>query len=90
MSEILNIMKKRVILIMLVLQACCFIVYPQKHNIQFDHIGVAEGLSQSNILCLIQDSRGFMWFGTRDGLNKYDGYRFTIYKTDPLNQQYQQ
>ena len=34
---------------------------------------------------MLQDSRGFMWFGTRDGLNRYDGYTYTIYKNDPAN-----
>jgi ligand-binding sensor domain-containing protein len=32
---------------------------------------------------MLQDSQGFMWFGTEDGLNKYDGYTFTVYKHDP-------
>src|SRR4029078_5339878 len=38
--------------------------------------------SQSNVLCILQDSRGFFWFGTQDGLNKYDGYNITVYKKD--------
>ncbi|MEP6952394.1 MAG: two-component regulator propeller domain-containing protein [Ginsengibacter sp.] len=59
--------------------------FSQSHHIQFDHIGTAQGLSQSNVLCIMRDSRGFMWFGTRDGLNKYDGYKFTLYKNDPLD-----
>jgi ligand-binding sensor domain-containing protein/signal transduction histidine kinase len=55
----------------------------QKQHIRFEHFGSNDGLSQSNVTCILQDSRGFMWFGTRDGLNKYDGYRFTVYKNDP-------
>ena len=54
----------------------------QKQNIRFEHLGTDQGLSQSNVICIFQDSRGFMWFGTRDGLNKYDGYKFTVYKND--------
>ncbi len=69
----------------LILQACFFFVYPQAHNINFDHIGIADGLSQSNVECIIQDSRGFMWFGTWQGLNKYDGYKMKVYKNDRNN-----
>ena len=52
----------------------------QYQNLKFEHVGIDQGLSDSNTTCMLQDSRGFMWFGTRDGLNKYDGYYFTIYK----------
>ncbi|MEO6672642.1 MAG: two-component regulator propeller domain-containing protein, partial [Ginsengibacter sp.] len=65
------------------LQAISFFAFPQKQHLQFEHIGTNEGLSQSNVLCILRDSRGFMWFGTHDGLNKYDGYKFTVYKNDP-------
>jgi PAS domain S-box-containing protein len=59
--------------------------FSQKQNIRFEHLGTEKGLSQSNVICILQDSRGFMWFGTRDGLNKYDGYEFTVYKNDVKN-----
>lgn len=47
--------------------------------ITFDHITTEQGLSQSTILCIFQDSKGFMWFGSYDGLNRYDGYDIKIY-----------
>ncbi|HTF18505.1 MAG TPA: two-component regulator propeller domain-containing protein [Chryseolinea sp.] len=53
---------------------------------KFEHIGVRDGLSHSNTICMLQDSRGFMWFGTRDGLNKYDGYSFVVYKNDAIDE----
>jgi signal transduction histidine kinase/ligand-binding sensor domain-containing protein/DNA-binding response OmpR family regulator len=59
--------------------------FPQNQNLKFEHIGTAEGLSQINVNSIIQDSRGFMWIGTRDGLNRYDGYKFTIYRYDPTD-----
>ena len=51
--------------------------------IRFDHISLEQGLSQSGVFTIMQDRQGFMWFGTEDGLNKYDGYQFTVYKHDP-------
>jgi ligand-binding sensor domain-containing protein len=44
-----------------------------------------QGLSNNTVLCIRQDREGFIWMGTRDGLNKYDGYAFTTYKPDPLD-----
>src|SRR5260221_5736439 len=64
------------------LQVIALNAVSQKQNIKFEHLGTEQGLSQSNVLCILQDHRGFMWFGTRDGLNKYDGYKFTVYRSD--------
>ena len=50
------------------------------HSSKFERISLEQGLSQSSVFCILQDSKGFMWFGTQDGLNKYDGYSFTVYK----------
>lgn len=55
---------------------------PQKHII-FNHLTIKEGLSQSSVTCILQDSKGFMWFGTQDGLNRFDGYNFRTFKNDP-------
>lgn len=45
----------------------------------FEHYNIAEGLSQSIVYCILQDSKGFIWIGTQDGLNKYDGLNFHNY-----------
>lgn len=66
-------------------QVISFFAFTQKQLLKFEQLGTNEGLSQSNVICILQDSRGFMWFGTRDGLNKYDGYEFTVYKNDPAD-----
>ena len=50
--------------------------------VRFDHFNLEDGLSQGSIYCVLQDQKGFLWFGTQDGLNKYDGYEFTIYRHD--------
>jgi len=42
-----------------------------------------NGLSHGNVTCIIQDKMGFLWFGTQNGLNRYDGYHFTIFRNDP-------
>jgi signal transduction histidine kinase/CheY-like chemotaxis protein/streptogramin lyase len=57
--------------------------FSQQENLRFQHVGIREGLSHSNVICILRDSRGLMWFGTRDGLNRYDGYMFKAYKNDP-------
>src|ERR1700755_250986 len=55
----------------------------QISDVRFRHISSEQGLSNSTINCIYQDSRGFMWFGTRDGLNRYDGVKMTVYKNRP-------
>jgi ligand-binding sensor domain-containing protein/serine phosphatase RsbU (regulator of sigma subunit) len=54
-------------------------------ELKFGHITADQGLSMGVVNCVLQDSRGFMWFGTQDGLNKYDGYNITVYKNNPLD-----
>jgi ligand-binding sensor domain-containing protein/signal transduction histidine kinase len=57
----------------------------QNENLRFEHIGIEEGLSNENVTQIFQDSKGYIWFGTFDGLNKYDGYSFTKYRLDPFD-----
>lgn len=59
--------------------------FSQISDTRFRHISNEQGLSNSTITCIIQDTRGFMWFGTRDGLNQYDGVKAIIYRNDPHN-----
>jgi ligand-binding sensor domain-containing protein len=56
-------------------------IYAQS-NIRFNHLTVEDGLSQSAVTCILQDKKGFIWFGTQDGLNRYDGYNFKSFKND--------
>ena len=60
-------------------------LFAQKDNLKFERIAIEQGLSQNTIYCIRQDRKGFMWFGTQDGLNKFDGYDFKVYKHDPQN-----
>lgn len=51
-------------------------------TLKFKNISLKDGLSQNSVLCILQDDEGFLWFGTRNGLNKYDGNSFTTYRYD--------
>ena len=62
----------------------CF-VQAQTVDYSFEKISIKNGLSHSNVYTIIQDNLGYMWFGTQDGVNKYDGYEFTIYRHEPSN-----
>src|SRR5580692_10093798 len=70
-------------LLYLLLQLAGCLACAQSGNLKFAHIGTEVGLSQNNVTCILRDRQGFMWFGTRDGLNRYDGYDFDVYKNMP-------
>jgi ligand-binding sensor domain-containing protein/signal transduction histidine kinase len=55
----------------------------QKSNMAFRHLTNENGLSQNNIFAILQDRQGYMWFATRDGLNRYDGNTFVVFKNNP-------
>jgi ligand-binding sensor domain-containing protein len=52
----------------------------QSHIIKFQNYSIEEGLSNPYIQCIYQDRRGYLWIGTSDGLNRFDGYTFKIYR----------
>jgi ligand-binding sensor domain-containing protein/signal transduction histidine kinase len=56
-------------------------VYGQPYY--FRHYQVENGLSNNAVICSVQDKRGFLWFGTKDGLNRFDGYSFKIFRANP-------
>ena len=58
---------------------------PITANPKFVRISVEQGLSQSSVYSILQDGEGSMWFGTEDGLNRYDGYSFRIFRHEPDN-----
>jgi signal transduction histidine kinase/ligand-binding sensor domain-containing protein/CheY-like chemotaxis protein len=53
------------------------------HNTRFRRISTADGLSHSYVTSILQDDRGFIWIGTQYGLNRYDGYKFKLFKNEP-------
>ncbi|KAB2879971.1 hypothetical protein F9K33_07325 [bacterium] len=75
----------KAIMMVLVIGIQPSVVNAQMNSVRFDQVTGSDGLSQSTISSILQDSRGYMWFGTRNGLNKFDGYVFTVYKTVPTD-----
>lgn len=58
----------------------------QNQHLQFEHINIKNGLSQNSVWSIIQDQKGFLWFATEDGLNRFDGTSFRVFKPDPDDQ----
>lgn len=59
--------------------------FAQNESLRFEQVSIDEGLSNVFLTTIFQDSKGFIWFGTDDGLIKYDGYTFTKYRFDPFD-----
>lgn len=82
-------MKSAYILIILIFVSCIWqpTVNAQSYTdrISFDHLTDKEGLSQRTVESILQDSEGYMWFGTHDGLNRYNGYEMTVYRSEENN-----
>ncbi len=57
-------------------------IIAQTDSIIIEHISTEQGLSHRHVHCVMEDSYGFLWIGTDDGLNRYDGYEFIVYKND--------
>jgi len=60
---------------------CCTGLWAQT-NLRLERLSIKDGLSQADVRCMIQDDYGFLWIGTRDGLNKYDGHKFRKFLKD--------
>ncbi|MFT3827263.1 MAG: two-component regulator propeller domain-containing protein [Chitinophagaceae bacterium] len=72
-------MYKRILLIWLLLPGF-LLLNAQPAPVQFSHIDISHGLSNNQVNCVIKDNKGFMWFGTIAGLNRYDGYSFKVFR----------
>lgn len=80
-------MKYLSVILCLFISTFCF---TQQEDFKFDHITIRDGLAHNSILSLLQDRFGYLWIGTQNGLNKFDGIDFKLYKsnTDSQNQSY--
>lgn len=72
-----------VALLLFQLTTVCFISISQQNNIRFDRFSIENGLSQSSVTGIVQDNLGFVWIATQDGLNRYNGYDFLVFKSNP-------
>ncbi len=71
--------------IVMLLSVCYGLGFAQFKDVQFEHLTIDDGLSNNTVQCILQDRQGFMWFGTSDGLNRYDGHAFKIFRNVPYN-----
>ncbi|WP_419698573.1 two-component regulator propeller domain-containing protein [Mucilaginibacter sp. NFX135] len=60
--------------------------FAQNRQYQFSRLNISNGLSHNQVNCIFKDRKGFMWFGTASGLNRYDGYTFKVFKHDVNNE----
>jgi ligand-binding sensor domain-containing protein len=56
--------------------------FSQPSQIHFEHLTMKDGLSMNPVMAILQDQQGFLWFATQDGLNRYDGYSFSVFKSN--------
>jgi serine phosphatase RsbU (regulator of sigma subunit)/ligand-binding sensor domain-containing protein len=87
MENILNLSyltwKKKLLILSLFINSIFCTLSAQ--DLAYDQISIGQGLSNVNASVIIQDKFGFLWIGTEDGLNRYDGYEFKVYKNVPAN-----
>lgn len=76
---------RKYILLLITLLATLKVTASNSESFYFSNLNLKDGLSQISVIKIFQDTKGFIWFGTRNGLNRYDGSEFVIYKHDPKN-----
>lgn len=74
---------KQILLLLIFVQG--LVVFSQDGSIHFETIDIDAGLSHNTIYSIAQDERGFLWFGTQYGLNRFDGYQFKVFRHQPGN-----
>ena len=78
-------MKNERNILLILAQFVSILAFTQNQQLDFVRLGTKDGLSDLNILCIMQDSRGFIWVGTENGLNRFDGHQFRVFFNDPVD-----
>ncbi len=63
------------------------VAFPQVNDLRFSHLSTSEGLSHKNVHTILQDSKGFLWFGTKNGLSLYNGYSVQVIESNPKDKE---
>ena len=71
--------------ILLVLLATAYVAIGQSQHYNATHLSLSDGLSQSSVMGIVQDEKGFIWMSTQDGLNRYDGTKFKVCREEPFD-----
>ncbi len=75
--------KNHVLYALLICSSLVYKAFPQSPLEKVKFSRIAAALSNPHVSCILQDSRGFLWIGTEDGLNRFDGYEVTVYRNNP-------
>ncbi|MGA9294653.1 MAG: two-component regulator propeller domain-containing protein [Ignavibacteriaceae bacterium] len=84
-SGLLKMIAKGISILFILILLPLMAVEAQYQDFRFEHITTDNGLSKASVTCILQDHQGFMWVGTFNGLNRYDGYDFTVYTYNQNN-----
>ena len=79
----MNIESKAIVFTLMFCGIICAELSARQDKIEFEHISMEDGLPNPRVVSILQDRNGFMWFGTLDGLTRYDGYNFKFFRNDP-------
>jgi signal transduction histidine kinase/ligand-binding sensor domain-containing protein/CheY-like chemotaxis protein/AraC-like DNA-binding protein len=78
-------MRFKINLIITIISLASYDSVAQINQYQFSHLDITSGLSHNKVNAIYKDYKGFMWFATESGLDRYDGYRFKVFKSDPTD-----
>lgn len=71
------------LLLVIIYSLSAILIFPQQGSLRFENFTIKDGLSNNSINCILQTQDGFLWIATKDGLNRFDGQNFKVYKNDP-------